>query len=328
MTGGVSASDEFVELYNPTASAQSLEGLELVYVTATGATITRKAVWGSGGLFSRGGHLLVANEAGLFAGIADATYAGGLAAAGGSMALRTMARRRRSTPWAGARPSARGSRRLRRRQPRRIQPGTAAGRPPRLGPGPRPQPRRLRRALGARSAEHRVCAGAGRVARLEPVPTLPDTATLADNDTSRHGAANRAAPSDRTPSPPVIADPDPDAVQTQPLHADPGADTADRCRRGPCRTARIVVGAPAYRLGFPRRRRLRGRCDGRDRGARRGRSFSAGRGAVVAGTVDDRYAQRTVASTSAMSAFRALRPNRNRSRPIPGPSARRSRASW
>ncbi len=90
MTGGVSASDEFVELYNPTASAQSLDGLELVYVTATGATITRKAVWGSGARVQPRGHLLVANEAGLFAGIADATYAGGLAAAGGSMALRVI----------------------------------------------------------------------------------------------------------------------------------------------------------------------------------------------------------------------------------------------
>jgi Lamin Tail Domain len=88
MTGGASASDEFVELYNPTASAQSLDGLELVYVTATGATITRKAVWGPDAEIEPRGHMLVANEAGLFAGIADATYAGGLAAAGGSMALR------------------------------------------------------------------------------------------------------------------------------------------------------------------------------------------------------------------------------------------------
>ena len=43
MTGGTSASDEFIELYNPTAGELPLEGLELVYVTATGATVTRKA---------------------------------------------------------------------------------------------------------------------------------------------------------------------------------------------------------------------------------------------------------------------------------------------
>ncbi|MGH2483992.1 MAG: lamin tail domain-containing protein, partial [Candidatus Limnocylindria bacterium] len=41
MTGGASASDEFVELYNPHAAALPLEGLELIYVTASGATITR-----------------------------------------------------------------------------------------------------------------------------------------------------------------------------------------------------------------------------------------------------------------------------------------------
>ena len=39
MTGGASASDEFVELYNPSAEALPLEGLEVVYVTASGATL-------------------------------------------------------------------------------------------------------------------------------------------------------------------------------------------------------------------------------------------------------------------------------------------------
>ncbi len=90
MTGGASASDEFVELYNPGPDARALDGLELVYVTASGATVTRKATWGPGAEIGPGGHVLVANESGVFAGIADVTYANGLSAAGGSMALRVV----------------------------------------------------------------------------------------------------------------------------------------------------------------------------------------------------------------------------------------------
>ena len=89
MTGGASASDEFIELYNPAADTLPLEGLEVVYVTATGATVTRKAAWmaGASGLLP-GAHLLIANGAGVFAGLADVSYANGLAATGGSVALR------------------------------------------------------------------------------------------------------------------------------------------------------------------------------------------------------------------------------------------------
>jgi hypothetical protein len=90
MTGGASASDEFVELYNPDTAALPLDGLELIYVTASGATITRKATWGAGTFLGAAAHVLVANEAGVFAGVADATYSGGMAAAGGSLALRTI----------------------------------------------------------------------------------------------------------------------------------------------------------------------------------------------------------------------------------------------
>ena len=88
-TGGASASDEFVELYNPTEVALPLEGLELVYVTASGSTVTRKAAWelGAPGV-EPGRHLLVANEAGIHAAIGDLTYASGVAATGGAWALR------------------------------------------------------------------------------------------------------------------------------------------------------------------------------------------------------------------------------------------------
>ena len=89
MTGGASASDEFIEIYNPTASMLPLEGLEIIYVTASGATISRKGEWAPGATgVAPGGHVLVANEAGAFAALADLTYANGLAASGGSVALR------------------------------------------------------------------------------------------------------------------------------------------------------------------------------------------------------------------------------------------------
>ena len=44
-TGGASASDEFAEITNVGASAVDLAGLELVYATSTGSTVTRKASW-------------------------------------------------------------------------------------------------------------------------------------------------------------------------------------------------------------------------------------------------------------------------------------------
>src|SRR5207249_3045540 len=90
VTGGASASDEFVEVYNPSPDALPLEGLELVYVSASGATVTRKAAWTVGApLMPPGAHWLVANTAGLYAPMADTTYANGLAATGRRLALRT-----------------------------------------------------------------------------------------------------------------------------------------------------------------------------------------------------------------------------------------------
>ncbi len=89
MTGGATASDEFIELYNPTEVLQPLEGLEVVYVTSTGATVTRKAAWAAGAAgMPPGAHLLIANSTGIFGGLADVTYTSGLAATGGSVALR------------------------------------------------------------------------------------------------------------------------------------------------------------------------------------------------------------------------------------------------
>jgi hypothetical protein len=91
VTGGASASDELIELHNPTAVALPLEGLELIYVTASGATISRRAAWALGApSVPGGGHVLIANAAGVYGPIADATYASGMAATGGSVAIRIL----------------------------------------------------------------------------------------------------------------------------------------------------------------------------------------------------------------------------------------------
>ena len=89
VTGGTSASDELIELHNPTAAPLPLEGLELVYVSASGATVSRRAAWAlDAPTVPPGGHVLVANELGIYAAIGDALYASGMAATGGSVALR------------------------------------------------------------------------------------------------------------------------------------------------------------------------------------------------------------------------------------------------
>jgi hypothetical protein len=91
VTGGTSASDEFVEIYNASGTSASLAALEVVYVSATGGTVTRKASWGDGASLPSHHHLLVANSAGSYSSGADVTYSGGLAASGGAIVLRPIA---------------------------------------------------------------------------------------------------------------------------------------------------------------------------------------------------------------------------------------------
>ena len=90
MTGGTSASDEFVELTNASGAAIDLAGLEVVYVTSSGTTVTRKASWTTTLLLDPGRHLLLANGLGAYASLADVTYSGGLAATGGAVAVRAI----------------------------------------------------------------------------------------------------------------------------------------------------------------------------------------------------------------------------------------------
>src|SRR6476469_4984934 len=87
-TGGASASDEFAEISNAGAVAVDLTGLEVVYATSTGSTVTRKASWTAATILEPGRHLLIANSSGVFAPVADATYSGGFAATGGAIVLR------------------------------------------------------------------------------------------------------------------------------------------------------------------------------------------------------------------------------------------------
>jgi hypothetical protein len=89
-TGGASASDEFAEITNVGPVPVDLAGLELVYVTSTGSTVTRKASWSTTLFLEPGRHLFVANGSGIYGALADATYSGGFAATGGALVLRAI----------------------------------------------------------------------------------------------------------------------------------------------------------------------------------------------------------------------------------------------
>ena len=88
VTGGTSASDEYVEVANAGSVPADLAGLELAYATSSGATVTKKASWTSQLLLAPGQHLLLANASGAYSSIADALYTTGLAATGGAIVLR------------------------------------------------------------------------------------------------------------------------------------------------------------------------------------------------------------------------------------------------
>ena len=87
VTGGACGSDEWIEVHDRGELAADLGGLELMYVTATGGTITRKASW-QNKVVKPGASLLLANESGAYASLAEGTWSGGLSASGGTLVLR------------------------------------------------------------------------------------------------------------------------------------------------------------------------------------------------------------------------------------------------
>ena len=89
VTGGGSASDEFVEIVNVGGVPVDLNGIELAYASAAGTSATRKILWSVSRVLDPGRRLLAANASGVFASVADATWSSGIAATGGALVLRT-----------------------------------------------------------------------------------------------------------------------------------------------------------------------------------------------------------------------------------------------
>ncbi|HET7168931.1 MAG TPA: lamin tail domain-containing protein, partial [Candidatus Limnocylindrales bacterium] len=89
-TGGSSASDEFVEVANQGVGPVDLIGIEVVYATSSGSTVTRKATWAASFILAAGRRVLLTNAAGSLAGAGDISYTGGFAATGGAVALRVV----------------------------------------------------------------------------------------------------------------------------------------------------------------------------------------------------------------------------------------------
>src|SRR5689334_17244789 len=64
VTGGASASDEYVELFNAGSTTLDLQNVEVIYLSSAGTTPTRKASWATSRPLAPGQHLLVANGSG------------------------------------------------------------------------------------------------------------------------------------------------------------------------------------------------------------------------------------------------------------------------
>ncbi|HET8786988.1 MAG TPA: hypothetical protein VFM38_15245, partial [Candidatus Limnocylindrales bacterium] len=78
------------EIANQGDGPVDLIGLEVVYATSTGSTVTRKSTWPGSTILSPGQRILLANSVGSYVGMGDATYTGGFAATGGAIALRVV----------------------------------------------------------------------------------------------------------------------------------------------------------------------------------------------------------------------------------------------
>src|SRR5215213_5506176 len=88
VTRAAAAADQYAEIYNSSAGPVDLAGLELVYVTASGLTVTRKQTWTSL-VVPAHAHVLVANASGVYAAQADGLFSnGGFSTTGGTLVLR------------------------------------------------------------------------------------------------------------------------------------------------------------------------------------------------------------------------------------------------
>ena len=296
LAGGVSASDEFVELYNPSDGALPLDGVELIYVTASGATITRKASWASGAVIDPGEHLLVANEAGIFAGVADATYAGGLAATGGSLALRIIA----SSTAIDA-----------------VGWGTAASVWLETAPAPAPAAgSSLERLPGGelgsgQDTDHNLVDFVVRPAPdpqnsgSPPVPsTSPSPALSASpGPTDTPGPTSSPVPTDTpepsatappSPTPTPAGSPTPSPTETPGPTGTPAPLTVAEARAMPDGTSIVVAGVAITSSDFTEGGGYLADATGGMAVLLDGASFARGDALVISGSIDDRYAQRTV----------------------------------
>ena len=88
VTGGASASDEYVELTNAGPLPIDLNGFEVAYASSAGTSAIRRAGWDTATLLDPGRHVLIANAAGIYAPSADATYTAGIAGTGGTLVVR------------------------------------------------------------------------------------------------------------------------------------------------------------------------------------------------------------------------------------------------
>ena len=173
VTGGASASDELIELHNPTTSALPLEGLEVIYVTSSGATISRRAAWEVGApSVPAGGHVLIANASGIYASIADATLSRGWPRPVGASRSASSGRAPQSTPPAGERPRARGGRGH--RPPLRVPVRASSAGPAGHSAPPTTRTTTLRTLRNASSPDHRISARRRRqIRRQRPCQARP-----------------------------------------------------------------------------------------------------------------------------------------------------------
>ncbi len=306
VTGAASASDELIELYNPSAEALPLEGLELVYVTASGATITRRAAWSLGAEpLPPGAHLLVANELGAFAPIADALYGSGMAATGGSVALRIQGAASAidavgwgtaTSSWLEGTPAAAPAA------------GASLERRPGGDAGSNTDTDDNDADFVVRSVPDPQNLASPPVPAVSPSPTPSATADptpSATADPTPSATADPAPSATADPAPSATADPAPSAGATPSLPPPSGSppptpDLVAAARALPDGTPATIQGTALTASDFADGGGYVADDTGGIAVLLDGGSFARGDLVLVAGTIDDRFAQRTLRAPTAI----------------------------